>query len=84
MGSLAGEPMTATLDNLPKRWRGPLGDLYHLRAVVDGRLIFRRWTRSRWQYVIEGPYALEVGLYSPDGDREEAKRLAHLHWPEAF
>lgn len=51
-----------------KRYRDPAGDLFHVRGVVDGRLIMRTWFRHRrrWHYVCATPSEIKVGYYTPD------------------
>ena len=46
---------------------GKVGQLYQVRAHVDGQVVMRTWSRAkqRWMYIIESRYAFELGTYKP-------------------
>lgn len=53
-------------DKVRRIWGRTRGDLYHVRGIVDNRVVMRTWSpeKQRWRYVIEGATAFSVGLYS--------------------
>jgi hypothetical protein len=44
------------------KFRDLYGDLCHVRAVVDGQVVYRFWARhkSRWFYKVEDRYFFET------------------------